>query len=63
MLALMLDQFIVSLEHGQAFLALVIESRRALEAAVFVGVGRRLILVDFARLLAGVLEPDDDDAG
>ena len=62
MLALMLDEFVVSLEHRQALLALIVESRRALEAGVLVGVGRRLILVDFARFLTRVLEPDDDHA-
>lgn len=62
MLALMLDEFVISLEHRQAFLALIVESRRALKAAVLVGVGRRLILVDFAGFLTRVLKPDDNDA-
>ena len=62
MLALVLDQFVIALEHGQAFLTLIIESGRSLEAAVFVGIGRRLIFVDFTRFLTRVLKPNDDHA-
>ena len=64
MLLLMSYQLIVPLEDEEALLALVVATGRPGESAAvlpFLGVGRRLVLVDLPRLLPGILEPDHND--
>lgn len=62
----MSDKFVISLEHQQALVALIVQSGRPLKPirsffddtrCRFDG---RLVFVDFSGFLSGVLEPHDD---
>ena len=64
--ALVTYQLVIALEHRHTALTLVVQTWRAVELGVVISRAAaaiwRIVLVALARLLAGVLEPDDDDA-
>lgn len=62
----MSDEFVISLEHQQTLVALIVQSGRSLKSIrSFFDDTRcrfdsRLVFVDFSGFLSGVLEPHDD---
>ena len=57
------DKLVIPLKHQKALLALVVETGGSGEStsSIIIGIQRRLIFVDFASFLSGILEPDDND--
>ena len=61
-LLLVTDELVISLEHQQTLLTLIIEARGASEApgSLVIWVQTRLILINLASFLTGVLKPDNN---